>query len=125
MVRSRKYALITAALALILIAAVVLTVALVGDYSSIVPQQEASVAPTDVTIGGSTGSVSADYVFQTLKAHSNKKGDGVGWDITEMQTDGSINYYPATLDNTFYLITQSGSSSEANNSDAGVTAKDS
>ena len=125
MVRSRKYALITAALALILIAAVVLTVALVGDYSSIVPQQEASVAPADVTIGGSTGSVSADYVFQTLKAHSNKKGDGVGWDITEMQTDGSINYYPATLDNTFYLITQSGSSSEANNSDAGVTAKDS
>ena len=125
MVRSRKYALVTAALALILIAAVVLTVALVGDYSSIVPQQEASVAPADVTIGGSTGSVSADYVFQTLKAHSNKKGDGVGWDITEMQTDGSINYYPATLDNTFYLITQSGSSSEANNSDAGVTAKDS
>lgn len=125
MVRSRKYALITAALALILIAAVVLTVALVGDYSSIVPQQEASVAPAEVNIGGSTGSVSADYVFQTLKAHSNKKGDGVGWDITEMQTDGSINYYPATLDNTFYLITQSGSSSEANNSDAGVTAKDS
>lgn len=123
MVRSRKYALVTAALALILIAAVVLTVALVGNHSSIVPQQEASVAPAAaVKIGGSTGSVSADYVFQTLKAHSNKKGDGVGWDITEMQTDGSISYYPATLDNTFYLITQSGNATEANNSDAGVTA---
>lgn len=126
MVRSRKYALVTAALALILIAAVVLTVALVGNHSSIVPQQEASVAPAAaVNIGGSTGSVSADYVFQTLKAHSNKKGDGVGWDITEMQTDGSISYYPATLDNTFYLITQSGKATEANNSGAGVTATDS
>lgn len=125
MVRSRKYALVTAALALILIAAVVLTVALVGNHSSIVPQQEASVAPAADNIGGSTGSVSADYVFQTLKAHSNKKGDGVGWDITEMQTDGSISYYPATLDNTFYLITQSGKATEANNSNAGVTAKDS
>lgn len=120
MVKSRKYAIVTAALALVLVAAVVLTVALTGDFAAINNNIEVSPAD-DVTIGSSTGSVGSDYVFQTLKSHSNKKGDA-GWEPSELVTEGNISYYPATLDNAFYLITQSGNASEANNSGANITA---
>ena len=121
MVKSRKYAIVTAALALVLVAAVVLTVALTGDFAAI-NNNNIEVSPADdVTIGSSTGSVGSDYVFQTLKSHSNKKGDA-GWEPSELVTEGNISYYPATLDNAFYLITQSGNASEANNSGANITA---
>lgn len=120
MVKSRKYAIVTAALALILVAAVVLTVVLVGDYTIQTTQNETVGVPTDLTIGGNTGSVDSGYVFQTLKAHSNKANDG--WDNSELRTDGNISYFPATLNNSFYLITQSGNASDADNPGANVTA---
>ena len=75
MVRSRKYALITAALALILIAAVVLTVVLVGDgsfYAEKTPQ--GSVSSAAVSVGSSTGEGSSGYVYQTLVSRPNMAG---------------------------------------------------
>lgn len=125
MVKSRKYAIVTAALALILVAAVVLTVVLTGNGAFYNLEQEGTASGVDLTIGSDTGSVDASYVFNTLKDHSNKKGDNVSWSASELVQDGNISYYPATLDNSFYLITQSGAASEAANTERNITATDS
>ena len=122
MVKSRKYAIVTAALALILVAAVVLTVVLTGNGAFYNLEQEGTASGVDLTIGSDTGSVDASYVFNTLKDHSNKKGDNVSWSASELVQDGNISYYPATLDNSFYLITQTGAASEAANTGRNITA---
>ena len=122
MVKSRKYAIVTAALALILVAAVVLTVVLTGNGVFYNLEQEGTASGVDLTIGSDTGSVDASYVFNTLKNHSNKKGDNVSWSASELVQDGNISYYPATLDNSFYLITQTGAASEAANTGRNITA---
>ena len=85
MVRSRKYALVTAALALILIAAVVLTVVLAGNGASYVPEQEAAASQTAVSVGSSTGEVSSDYIYQTLLSHSQKTGEWTEADMQDLQ----------------------------------------
>lgn len=122
MVRSRKYALVTAALALILIAAVVLTVVLVGDgsfYAEKTPQ--GSVSSTAVSVGSSTGEVSSDYIYQTLLSHSQKKGEWTEADMQDLQDaagkhldngstagDGVKETYVTTLNTNFRLLTQNG-----------------
>lgn len=117
MVRSRKYALITAALALILIAAVVLTVVLVGDgsfYAEKTPQ--GSVSSAAVSVGSSTGEVSSDYVYQTLVSRSNMAGQT--FDPASRQdlrgsdgqpgSDGIPDTYVVTLNSNTRLLTQNG-----------------
>lgn len=117
MVRSRKYALITAALALILIAAVVLTVVLVGDgsfYAEKTPQ--GSVSSAAVSVGSSTGEVSSDYVYQTLVSRSNMAGQT--FDPASRQdlrgsdgqpgSDGIPDTYVVTLNSKTRLLTQNG-----------------
>lgn len=117
MVRSRKYALITAALALILIAAVVLTVVFLGDGAIYTPGgQEATASNAAVTVGSTVGTVGSDYMYTTLVAHSNKKNSE--WTASDMQdlrgvdgnagTDGVPDTYVTTLDTNFFLITQDG-----------------
>lgn len=117
MVRSRKYALITAALALILIAAVVLTVVLVGDgsfYAEKTPQ--GSVSSAAVSVGSSTGEVSSDYVYQTLVSRSNMAGQTFDPDsrIDERGSDGQPgsdgipDTYVVTLNSNTRLLTQNG-----------------
>lgn len=117
MVRSRKYALITAALALILIAAVVLTVVFLGDGAIYTPGgQEATASNAAVTVGSTVGTVGSDYMYTTLVAHSNKKNSE--WTASDMRdlrgvdgnagTDGVPDTYVTTLDTNFFLITQDG-----------------
>lgn len=119
MVRSRKYALITAALALILIAAVVLTVVFLGDGAIYTPggqEATASNAAAAVTVGSTVGTVGSDYMYTTLVAHSNKKNSE--WTASDMQdlrgvdgnadTDGVPDTYVTTLYDDFFLITQEG-----------------
>ena len=118
MVRSRKYALITAALALILIAAVVLAVVFLGDGAIYTPGgQEATASnAAAVTVGSTVGTVGSDYMYTTLVAHSNKKNSE--WTASDMQdlrgvdgnsvTDGVPDTYVTTLDTNFFLITQDG-----------------
>ena len=119
MVRSRKYALITAALALILIAAVVLTVVLVGDgsfYAEKTPQGSVSSAADAVSVGSSTGEVSSDYVYQTLVSRSNMAGQT--FDPASRQdlrgsdglpgSDGIPDTYVVTLNSNTRLLTQNG-----------------
>ena len=117
MVRSRKYALITAALALILIAAVVLAVVFLGDGAIYTPGgQEATASNAAVTVGSTVGTVGSDYMYTTLVAHSNKKNSE--WTASDMQdlrgvdgnagTDGVPDTYVTTLDTNFFLITQDG-----------------
>ncbi len=73
MVRSRKYALITAALALILIAAVVLTVVLTGNGSFYDRSPEGSVSDAEVGISPTTGTVDnrEEYLVTTLLKNSS------------------------------------------------------
>ena len=117
MVRSRKYALITAALALILIAAVVLTVVLVGDgsfYAEKTPQ--GSVSSAAVSVGSSTGEVSSDYVYQTLVSRSNMAGQTFDPDSRldyrgsdgRPGSDGIPDTYVVTLNSNTRLLTQNG-----------------
>ena len=128
MVRSRKYALITAALALILIAAVVLTVVLVGDgsfYAEKTPQ--GSVSSAAVSVGSSTGEVSSDYVYQTLVSRSNMAGQTFDPDSRQdlrgsngqpvsdgsdgqpaVSPDGIPDTYVVTLNSNTRLLTQNG-----------------
>lgn len=117
MVRSRKYALITAALALILIAAVVLTVVLVGDgsfYAEKTPQ--GSVSSAAVSVGSSTGEVSSDYVYQTLVSRSNMAGQTFDPDSRQDYrgsdgrpgSDGIPDTYVVTLNSNTRLLTQNG-----------------
>ena len=120
MVRSRKYALVTAALALILIAAVVLTVVLAGNGASYVPEQEAAASQTAVSVGSSTGEVSSDYIYQTLLSHSQKTGEWTESDLQDLQDaqgnhldngstgDGVKETYVTTLKTNFRLLTQNG-----------------
>ena len=121
MVRSRKYALVTAALALILIAAVVLTVVLAGNGASYVPEQEAAASQTAVSVGSSTGEVSSDYIYQTLLSHSQKTGEWTEADMQDLQDaqgnhldngstggDGVKETYVTTLNTNFRLLTQNG-----------------
>ncbi len=121
MVRSRKYALVTAALALILIAAVVLTVVLAGNGASYVPEQEAAASQTAVSVGSSTGEVSSDYIYQTLLSHSQKTGEWTESDMQDLQDaqgnhldngstggDGVKETYVTTLKTNFRLLTQNG-----------------
>lgn len=122
MVRSRKYALVTAALALILIAAVVLTVVLVGDGSFYAEKTPlGSVSSTAVSVGSSTGEVSSDYIYQTLLSHSQKTGEWEESDMQDLQDaagkhldngstagDGVKETYVTTLNTNFRLLTQNG-----------------
>ena len=73
MVRSRKYALITAALALILIAAVVLTVVLTGNGTYYDRAPEGSVSDAEVGISPTTGTVDnrEEYLVTTLLKNSS------------------------------------------------------
>lgn len=73
MVRSRKYALITAALALILIAAVVLTVVLTGNGTFYDRAPEGSVSDAEVGISPTTGTVDnrEEYLVTTLLKNSS------------------------------------------------------
>lgn len=116
MVKSRKYAIVTAALALILVAAVVLTVVLVGNGSFYTPEQDGIASNAAVTVGSSVGTVDSDYTYNTLVAHSQKKNSE--WDESDLQdlrdgsgnsgTDGVAETYVTTLDKDFFLITQAG-----------------
>ena len=63
MVRSRKYALVTAIIALILVAAVVLAVVFLGDGAIYTPGgQEATASNAAVTVGSTVGTVGSDYM---------------------------------------------------------------
>lgn len=117
MVRSRKNALVTAIIALILVAAVVLAVVFLGDGAIYTPGgQEATASNAAVTVGSTVGTVGSDYMYTTLVAHSNKKNSE--WTSTDMQdlrgvdgnagTDGVPDTYVTTLDTNFFLITQDG-----------------
>lgn len=119
MVRSRKNALVTAIIALILVAAVVLAVVFLGDGAIYTPggqEATASNAAAPVTVGSTVGTVGSDYMYTTLVAHSNKKNSE--WTASDMQdlrgvdgnasTDGVPDTYVTTLDTNFFLITQDG-----------------
>ena len=119
MVRSRKNALVTAIIALILVAAVVLAVVFLGDGAIYTPggqEATASNAAAAVTVGSTVGTVGSDYMYTTLVAHSNKKNSE--WTASDMQdlrgvdgnarTDGVPDTYVTTLDTNFFLITQDG-----------------
>ena len=122
MVKSRKYAIVTAALALILVAAVVLTVVLVGNGSFYTPEQDGIASNAAVTVGSSVGTVDSDYTYNTLVAHSQKKNSE--WDESDLLdlrdgsgnsgTDGVAETYVTTLDTDFFLITQEGWTSVQN-----------
>lgn len=122
MVKSRKYAIVTAALALILVAAVVLTVVLVGNGSFYTPQQDGIASNAAVTVGSNVGTVDSDYTYNTLVAHSQKKNSE--WDESDLQdlrdgsgssgSDGVAETYVTTLDTDFFLITQEGWTSVEN-----------
>lgn len=117
MVRSRKNALVTAIIALILVAAVVLAVVFLGDGAIYTPGgQEATASNAAVTVGSTIGTVDSDYLYTTLVAHSNKKNSE--WTSTDMRdlrgvdgkagTDGVPDTYVTTLYDDFFLITQEG-----------------
>ena len=117
MVRSRKNALVTAIIALILVAAVVLAVVFLGDGAIYTPGgQEATASNAAVTVGSTVGTVGSDYMYTTLVAHSNKKNSE--WTASDMQdlrgvdgnagADGVPDTYVTTLDTNFFLITQDG-----------------
>ena len=122
MVKSRKYAIVTAALALILVAAVVLTVVLVGNGSFYTPEQDGIASNAAVTVGSNVGTVDSDYTYNTLVAHSQKKNSE--WDESDLQdlrdgsgssgSDGVAETYVTTLDTDFFLITQEGWTSVQN-----------
>lgn len=122
MVKSRKYAIVTAALALILVAAVVLTVVLVGNGSFYTPEQDGIASNAAVNVGSNVGTVDSDYTYKTLVAHSQKKNSE--WDESDLQdlrdgsgnsgSDGVAETYVTTLDTDFFLITQEGWTSVQN-----------
>ena len=111
MVKSRKYAIVTAALALILVAAVVLTVVLVGNGSFYTPEQDGIASNAAVTVGSNVGTVDSDYTYNTLVAHSQKKNSE--WDESDLQdlrdgsgnsgSDGVAETYVTTLDTDFFI----------------------
>ena len=102
MVKSRKYAIVTAALALVLVAAVVLTVALTGSGVFYTPEQEGVTSNAAITVKSTTGTVPnrQQYIFETLTEHS-QVGDRGGWQPTDMNESGE---YETTLDSKFFLL---------------------
>ena len=106
MVRSRKYALITAALALILIAAVVLAVVLTGNGTYYDRAPEGSVSDAEVKINSTTGTVAGSYLFEALTEHS-AIGSVTNWTADNFEdTDGDNveDAYVTTLNRNTYLL---------------------
>ena len=105
MVKSRKYAIVTAALALILVAAVVLTVVLTGNGAFYNLEQEGTASNAAVDITASTGTVPnrTQYIFETLTAHSAIGTRGNGWQPTDRNDAGE---YETTLNSYFYLLSE-------------------
>ena len=105
MVKSRKYAIVTAALALILVAAVVLTVVLTGNGAFYNLEQEGTASNAAVAITASTGTVPnrTQYIFETLTAHSAIGTRGNGWQPTDRNDAGE---YETTLNSYFYLLSE-------------------
>ncbi len=103
MVKSRKYAIVTAALALILVAAVVLTVALTGSGVFYTPEQEGVISDAAITVNSTTGTVPnrQQYIFETLTEHSQVGDRGDGWQPSDMNASGE---YETTLDSKFFLL---------------------
>ena len=102
MVKSRKYAIVTAALALVLVAAVVLTVALTGSGVFYTPEQEGVTSNAAIKVNSTTGIVPnrQQYIFETLTEHS-QVGDRGGWQPSDMNASGE---YETTLDSKFFLL---------------------
>lgn len=105
MVKSRKYAIVTAALALILVAAVVLTVVLTGNGAFYNLEQEGEASGAAVAITATTGTVPnrTQYIFETLTAHSAIGSRGNGWQPTDRNDAGE---YETTLNSYFYLLSE-------------------
>lgn len=104
MVRSRKNALVTAIIALILVAAVVLAVVFLGDGAIYTPGgQEATASNAAVEVNASTGTVPDrdQYIFETLTEHS-EVGSVSNW--SNYRVEGEQGVYQATLDSHFYLL---------------------
>ena len=103
MVKSRKYAIVTAALALVLVAAVVLTVALTGSGVFYTPEQEGVISNAAITVKSTTGTVPnrQQYIFETLTEHSQVGDRGDGWQPSDMNASGE---YETTLDSKFFLL---------------------
>ena len=103
MVKSRKYAIVTAALALVLVAAVVLTVALTGSGVFYTPEQEGVISDAAITVNSTTGTVPnrQQYIFETLTEHSQVGDRGDGWQPSDMNESGE---YETTLDSKFFLL---------------------
>ncbi len=102
MVKSRKYAIVTAALALVLVAAVVLTVALTGSGVFYTPEQEGVISNAAIKVNSTTGTVPnrQQYIFETLTEHS-QVGERGGWQPSDMNASGE---YETTLDSKFFLL---------------------
>lgn len=103
MVKSRKYAIVTAALALILVAAVVLTVVLVGNGSFYTPGQDGVASNAAVTVNSTTGTVPnrTQYIFETLTENSAIGSRGNGWQASDRNEEG---IFVTTLNSKFYLL---------------------
>ena len=103
MVKSRKYAIVTAALALVLVAAVVLTVALTGSGVFYTPEQEGVTSNAAIRVNSTTGTVPnrQQYIFETLTEHSQVGDRGDGWQPSDMNASGE---YETTLDSKFFLL---------------------
>lgn len=103
MVKSRKYAIVTAALALILVAAVVLTVVLVGNGSFYTPEQDGIASNAAVTVNSTTGTVPnrTQYIFETLTENSAIGSRGNGWQASDRNEEG---IFVTTLNSKFYLL---------------------
>ena len=103
MVKSRKYAIVTAALALVLVAAVVLTVALTGSGVFYTPEQEGVTSNAAIKVNSTTGTVPnrQQYIFETLTEHSQVGDRGDGWQPSDMNESGE---YETTLDSKFFLL---------------------
>ena len=103
MVKSRKYAIVTAALALILVAAVVLTVVLVGNGSFYTPEQDGIASNAAVTVNSTTGTVPnrTQYIFETLTENSAIGSRGNGWQVSDRNEEG---IFVTTLNSKFYLL---------------------
>ena len=103
MVKSRKYAIVTAALALILVAAVVLTVVLVGNGAFYTPEQDGIASNAAVTVNSTTGTVPnrTQYIFETLTENSAIGSRGNGWQVSDRNEEG---IFVTTLNSKFYLL---------------------
>ena len=96
MVKSRKYAIVTAALALI-------TVVLVGNGSFYTPEQDGIASNAAVTVNSTTGTVPnrTQYIFETLTENSAIGSRGNGWQVSDRNEEG---IFVTTLNSKFYLL---------------------